>query len=133
MRENIIEAQIDYSPRRDTWEVYDFDWIRMGAWGEVAKIKALDELVRDNNIIITKAKRSGISTLYYIYLIIDETHPLFNFPILREAIDTELDPDLDITLVDGLFGKLCDILEKTITQYNIDIKKEVTSLQYDAE
>lgn len=114
-RKTIIEVQIEpYAHKRI---VVDFDY----TWLLEKELDKLGYLIQEENIAITKAK-DIMPDVYAIYLIVDETHPLFNLMLLRESAvsDVVYNPNVEKAMI-RIFGKLCGLIQDIITSYGIDL------------
>lgn len=121
-RKTVIEVQIEPYSHIDR-VVSDFDY----TWLLHKELDQLGYIVQEKNISITKARRSSTtSEIYFIYIIVDETHPLYSILFIREV--EEFNPQLKVpTRV--MTGKLCGLLQDIITSYGIDFKT-TTSFYY---
>ena len=114
-RKTIIEVQIEpYAHKRI---VIDFDY----TWLLEKELDKLGYFIQEENIAITKAK-DIMPDVYAIYLIVDETHPLFNLMVLRETSMSDYTPYVERAMM-RIYGKLCGLLQDVITSYGIDLNK----------
>lgn len=110
-RKTIIEVQINpYAHKRI---VFDFDY----TWLLEKELDKLGYFIQEENIAITKA-RHIMPDVYAIYLIVDETHPLFNLMLLKETEMSDYNP---YGVIMRIFGKLCGLVQDIITSYGIDL------------
>jgi len=114
-RKTIIEVQVEPSAHKRI--VVDFDY----TWLLEKELDKLGYLVQEENIAITKAE-DIMPGVYTIYLIVNETHPLFNLMLLRETGMSDYNPYVEKAIM-RIYGKLCGLVQDIITSYGIDLSK----------
>lgn len=125
-RETIIEVSI--YPRRHVNNVnedlgppfVEFNYINDWAWGDIAKIKKLKVIVNATNIAITEITYRHEAATNVLYVIVDETHPLFNLNLFL----TNIVDDMPNDLADEARSELNDMLQALIESYGVDLNKK---------